>query len=100
LSWTNIRAVGLKLYSDLVLGEKFGGQEEDKSCGGKPRGIKKVEQTKWIEGRAAATKWRTCRDPLTDRESKLEIHKFVSQVISKKWQEQLLYFVKIQVLQE
>jgi hypothetical protein len=30
------------VYSDLVLGEKFGRQEEDKLCGGKPRGIRKV----------------------------------------------------------
>ena len=42
LPWTNTRAVGLKLYSGLVSGEKIGGQEEDKLCGGKPRGIQKV----------------------------------------------------------
>jgi hypothetical protein len=65
-----------------------------------PEEFKKLQQTIWIEGRAAATEWRTCRDPVTDRESKLEKHKFVSQVISKKWQEQPLYFLKVQVLQE
>jgi len=52
-----------------------------------PEEFKKLQQTKWMEGRAAAIEWRTCRDPVTDRESKLEKHKFVSQVISKKKQE-------------
>jgi hypothetical protein len=42
LHWNNTTAFGLKVYNDLVLGEKFGGQGEDKLRGGKPRGIKKV----------------------------------------------------------
>jgi hypothetical protein len=62
--------------------------------------FKTLQQTKWIEGRAAATEWRTCREPVMDRDSKLEKHQFVSPVISKKWQEQLLHFLKIQVVQE
>jgi hypothetical protein len=37
-----------------------------------PDEFKKLQQTKWIEGRAAATEWRTCRDPVTDRDSKLD----------------------------
>jgi hypothetical protein len=48
-----------------------------------PEEFKKLQQTKWIEGRAVATEWRTRRDLVTDRDSKLEKYKFVSQVISK-----------------
>jgi hypothetical protein len=49
-----------------------------------PEEFKKLQQTQWIEGRAAAIKWRTCRDPVTDRDSKLENPQFVLQVSSKK----------------
>jgi len=56
----------------LSLVKKFGGQEEDKFCGGKSRGIQKVATDEMDRRRAAATECRTCRDPLTDRESKLE----------------------------
>jgi len=52
LSWTNTSAVGLKLYSDLVLSEKFGGQE-DKLSGGKPGGIQKVA-TDEMDGRKSS----------------------------------------------
>ena len=46
MHWNNTTAFGLKVYSELVLGEKFGGQGEDKLCGGTPRGSQKVAKDK------------------------------------------------------
>ena len=58
---SNTSAVGLSVYSDLVLGGKLRGRQEDKTGGGKPSGLLEDETDEKLERAAAATQRRTPR---------------------------------------
>lgn len=68
----NTSAVGVSVYSDLVLGGKLRGHQEDKTSGGKPRGLLEDETDEKSERAAAATQRRTSRGHVTGRNPKFE----------------------------
>ena len=61
----NTSAVGLGVYSDLVLGGKLRGRQEDKTGGGKRGGLLEDETDGKSERAAAATQRRTSRGQVT-----------------------------------